>query len=218
MPRPSEIWRTLCGWLEANGDRRLAGSLLPSLSELALRAGDDIGALRLARSALDIAVEVQARDCQVDALFQLGEAELALERYEAAAQAYDQAGRWWRSSACEAHHATAGLARVALAQGDRVTALQQVERLLAHAASGGAEDLDAEVELICYQVLAAASDVRAAERLEIAHGKLQAQAATITDDALRECFLTCVPARRAIVAAWAARPASVGHAGGATSP
>ena len=85
------------------------------------------------------------------------------------------------------------------------TALQEVEPLLAHAAAGGEQDFwDREIELTCHQVLAAAGDARAAEWLQMAHSKLQAQAAAITDATLREGFLANIPDHREIVAAWAA--------------
>ena len=53
-------------------------------------------------------------------------------------------------------------------------------------------------------MLARAADPRAGELLASAHAELQARAATITDAALRESFLSNVPQHREIVAAWAA--------------
>jgi hypothetical protein len=153
-----------------------------------------------------MAVEVQARDCEMTALGQLGDAELALGRHEAASQAYRQlrALTVELGSESEQHYVSSRLAAVSLAQGDIATAMREIEVMLSCPASGTAEGLDPEVELTCYHVLAAARDARAAERLQLAYSKLQAEAATITDDALRERFLAGVPVRRAIEAAWKA--------------
>ena len=59
------------------------------------------------------------------------------------------------------------------------------------------------IDLTCYQVLRAANDPRAAHVLATAHATLQAQAAKITDMAMRRSFLENVPYHREIVAAWA---------------
>ena len=52
-------------------------------------------------------------------------------------------------------------------------------------------------------VLAAAGDARAAGWLQVAHSKLQGEAATIADAALRRSFLTNIPEHREIEAAHA---------------
>ena len=192
----------------ANGDRTLECHPLFILSALALWQGDDARALALARSALDMAVAVEARNAEVYALVFLGNAELALGRYAPAAQAYQQArARALKIGEPAQHDATAGLARVALAQGDVSAALQEVEGLLAHVAAGGALD-DAEyprlIELTCHQVLARAGDARAVDWLTRAHTNLRARAATIPDAAMRQGFLANIPEHREIAAAWAA--------------
>jgi len=194
--------------LRTNGDRRPEAVALHALSVLALWQADEVRALGLARSALGIAVAAQARDSEANALFQLGEAELALGRQAAARLAFEQA----RERALEIghpvqHEACAGLARVALAQGDGAAALRELQAVLDHVARGGTLDgTDARlVELTCHQALARVGDPRAAEWLTRAHEALQAQAATIPDAALRQGFLHNIPHRREIVAAWAKR-------------
>jgi len=198
--------------VRANGDRIIEGGTLGMLSALALWQGDNARALALARSALDILVAAQAGDHQVDALFRLGEAELALGRHAAARQAFEQG----RAQALEIespwqHDASAWLARVALAQRDGAAALREVKSLLAHLAGGGTlvgTLTPRLIELTCYRVLAGAGgggDPTAAEWLTRAHEALQAQAATIPDAALRQGFLHNIPLHREIVAAWVAR-------------
>jgi class 3 adenylate cyclase/tetratricopeptide (TPR) repeat protein len=194
--------------LRANGDRVIEGVTLCNLSDLALMQGDGRSALTLARSALDILVATQARDREVDALLKLGQAELALGHYPAARQAFEQMRRnAMQIESAWQHDATAGLAQVALAEGDLPTALRQAETVLAHASSGGTIVGAVKprlIELTCHRVLARASDPRATVWLTSAHDALQAQAATIPDPALRQGFLENIPHHREIVAAWAA--------------
>ena len=185
-----------------------------ALSTLALWQGNDAHALVQARAAVDTAVAVHARDQEAAALCRVGDAELALGRHAAAAQAFASAhARASEIASPYRHDASAGLARVALAQGDIAAAMQALEPLLALGAKTGADDNPLKgvefprlVEWTCHRVLASAGDRgRAAEWLARAHEALQAQAATITDAALRQGFLRNIPVHREIVAAWATR-------------
>jgi len=137
-----------------------------------------------------------------------GNALLGLGQLIEAAAAYQLATDIWR--ALNPPHAAieplAGLARVALAQGEIAAALAHCEEVLAFLESGGTLDGLSEplrVMLTCYQVLRAASDPRAADVLETAYTTLQQQAAKITDEVMRRSFLEHVPYHREIVAAWA---------------
>jgi hypothetical protein len=213
--------------LRANGDRVMEGAALGHLSTLALWQGDETRALALARQALDIAVAAQARDMEALAGLRLGDAELALGRSAAARQAFAQAReRALEIDCAEQHDASAGLARVALAE--RATALastaapaevaavaaegalQALQPLLDHLAAGGTLDgteYPRLIELTVHQSLARAGDPRAAEWLSRAHTALMAQADAITrhspDATLRQGFLHNIPHHREIVAAWA---------------
>ena len=209
--------------LRANGDRVIEGLTLASLSMLALRQGDETRALALARQALDIAVAAQAREMEAVAALRLGNAELALGRPDAARQAYAQA----RERALDIddpvqHDASAGLARVALAERGAALAstavpelaaegaLHVLQPLLDHLAAGGTLDGTEEprlIELTVHQALALAGDPRAADWLARAHTELMAQADAISqhsaDATLRHGFLNNIPHHRDIVAAWA---------------
>ena len=196
--------------LRANGDRVVEGVTLGRLSNLALWRGDDARALALARAQLDSAVATQARDREVHALLWLGEVELALGRHAAARQAFEDARARALAIGSPWHHdAAAGLARVALGQGDAATALREVEALLTQLA--GIDTLEGMneprlIELTCYRVLAGANgDSRATEWIARANEAVQAQAATIADAALRRGFLQNIPHHREIIAAWASR-------------
>jgi hypothetical protein len=174
------------------------------LAVLASWDGNDTLALTLAQSALDIAVAVQDRRIEVGALCCLGNAELALGRYHAAAVALDRA-QVVALGLFDKCDAASRLARVALAQDDVAGAMLQVESVLAHLQGGGkAQGADSTLILLtCYQVLQRARDARAAEMLASAHAAMQARAATITDATLRHGFLNNIPEHRAIAAAWA---------------
>jgi class 3 adenylate cyclase len=202
--------------LRINGDRALEVSPLCALSTLALWQGDDARALVQARAAVETAVAVQARDPEVAALCRLGDAESALGRHAAAANAFRQAQeRATEISSPYRHDAAAGLARVASAQGDREAALQALEPLLALGVNACADanllegaEFPRLVEWTCHRALASAgdsSDPAAAAWLTRAHEALQARAVSIPEPALRQGFLKNIPFHREIIAAWAAR-------------
>lgn len=194
----------------AVGHRTIEPYPLTGLSRLALWQGDDALALAYAQSALDIASAVHDRYIEARALARIGNAELALDRHAAAATAFGRAHDV--AVAMDdvfRYDAAAGLARVALAQGDVAEALRAVEGLLAHVGGGGTlagTDSPGLIRVTCYQVLCRAGDPRAADQLSTAHAELLASAAAIANDTLRQSFLHNIPEHREIVAAWAAIP------------
>ena len=197
----------------ANGDRTLESAVLTGFSAMSLWQADETRALALARQALDLAGATKARDFEVAAGLRLGAAELALGRRAAAREAYAQA--YARAAEIDVpwqYDASAGLARVALAEGDAAAAVAALQPLLEHIAAGGTLDgteYARLVELSCHQALARADDPRADEWLASAHGALMAQADAIsrssTDATLRQGFLQNIPHHREIVASWAKR-------------
>ncbi len=207
--------------LRAIGDRVVEAATLSCLSTVAGRLGDVVQAGVWAQAAVDTAAAVQARDMEAIALSKLGNAEWALGHGGAATSAYQ--------SSCELaellqepvqHDARAGLARVALAQGQLDEAMNHVAVMLAQLAAGGtlqgAEE-PRRIELTLHQVLAGAGDARADDWLALAHSRLQASAATVTDGALRQSFLHHIPAHREILAAWSTRlPVETGRQTGGT--
>jgi tetratricopeptide (TPR) repeat protein len=190
---------------------------LYSLSTLARWQGDDSRALALARNTVETAVALQARDAEAIALLALGDAELALGRHASAAQAFTRA----QDLAIEINHpwqqnAAAGLARVALAQGDSAAALKAIAPLLTLDADRGGNasvlegtECPREIELTCYRVLGAqpGGDPRAFDWLRRAHEALQAGGARLTDARVRQGYFQNIPHHREIVAAWARRGA-----------
>jgi predicted ATPase len=120
----------------------------------------------------------------------------AIATYRQALDRYRQSG--FLNNPMEA---LAGLARVALAQGDKLQALEHVEAILhhlrAHTLDGTFEPF--RVYLTCYRVLKANEDTRAEEELRTAYQLLQERAAGIEDDRLRHSFLEKVPSHRELV-------------------
>ena len=196
----------------AISDHATQPNTLTNLSLLALRQGDDALALAHARAALDIATKVQSPDFELLALCALGDAELALGRHAPAREAFERARDIaLRLDSATPHDACAGLARVALAQGDVTAALQAVQEQLACLLGDGAlqgAEAPHRVRLTCYQVLDRAGDARAAKLLAHAHAELLLAAVTITDAEWRRSFLHNIPEHQAIMTAWAADPAS----------
>ncbi|MBB5236193.1 ATP-binding protein [Deinococcus budaensis] len=96
-----------------------------------------------------------------------------------------------------------GLAAVALAKGDLRAALALVEGILP--ALGRSDLLDdvATAYLVCYEVLQACGDARAAGVLEGGWRQIERQTSRL-DDAARERFIANMPSRRRLVAAWRA--------------
>jgi hypothetical protein len=100
--------------------------------------------------------------------------------------------------------ATAGLAEVALRQGDLAEALANAESVLHSMAEGAFDGADESfrIYLTCYRVLAAHADPRARPLLEQAHDLLSRQAGSLAGEESRAAFLHNVPAHRDIMALW----------------
>ena len=163
--------------------------------------------LDCAERALELARETHDRNGEAWALTYRGHALLALEHTSEAGAAYEGALDIRREldQSALATEPGAGLARVALLQGDLSAAQAQVELILNHLEAGGSldgTDQPFRVYLTCYLVLEAAQDERAASILETAHDMLLARANNIRDEAARLAFLRDIPYHREILSAW----------------
>ncbi len=190
----------------AIGQRYVESNALLNRAMLARREGDAAGAVSFARAAIGIAASGGVRQVEGTAQCCLGDAELGIGRYERAREACTRALEIFQrmSTPHLAMMAMAGLAQVALKQGNLNEALRHAEAVLTHLAGGGTLDGIEEplrIRLICHQVLARACDPRAVEVLAAAHADLISQAERISDAALRRSFLNQVPHHREIVAA-----------------
>ena len=139
----------------------------------------------------------------------LGHALLGLGRLEGAAEAYQNSVALRRELGRPnlAMESLAGLARVALAQGDLARAQAHAEEILSHLETGTLHGAISpfQVYLTCYRVLKAGQDTRAQEILATAYGLLQERAARITDEELRRSFLENVATHREIVSHYSGR-------------
>ncbi|HEU5294589.1 MAG TPA: hypothetical protein VFU71_07360, partial [Burkholderiaceae bacterium] len=188
------------------GDRANEGNCLVNLAQVSQWQGDGERALALSRAAHDLAAAMKAPDYEIFALLVRGDAELHLGHSEEAFGTYDRAlSLALRIDSPLRHNATAGLIRVALAQGDTAAALRHVEALLPHLSTGRAldgADSPRLIELTCYRALSRVSDPRAAQLLHAAYAALRAKADSLVDAARRDEFLGRIPHHREIVAAW----------------
>jgi predicted ATPase len=163
-------------------------------------------ALSAGEQALLTAQEIGAQFVEALAQSRRGYALTGLGQFEAAAAAYREAGRLHHAAGQEhlAAETVAGLARVALAQGDLSEAQAHVEAILQYVATNPIDGVEEplRLHLTCYQVLQACGDPRAAASLETAHRLLHQRAATITDPIERRSFFENLPVNREIVAAY----------------
>jgi tetratricopeptide (TPR) repeat protein len=194
------------------GDRWGEGSSLTNLGLVYYGLGDYAATCEHCEQALAIQREIGDRRNVGYSLTYLGHALTGLGKLEAAAAAYAEALHLRRElgQSSLAIDDLAGLAVVALFQGDLVQALARVEEILAWLDAHGPAGIEypLQVYLTCYQVLSVNADgnVAAAEQtqtiLDRAHAALMKQAAGISDADLRHKFLENVKANREIIAAW----------------
>ena len=177
---------------------------LSNLGILVHHLGDDEGSLALSRQALANARQIGERGQEGFILTNVGHALTGLGRLAEARPAYEASlalrrelgERVWIADTL------AGLARLALLEGDLPAALAHVEDILAltktETLAGADEPMRAY--LTCVQVLRAAGDPRQRAVLAAAHELLLQQAARIGDDQVRRSFLENVPVHREILA------------------
>ncbi|MBI3958357.1 MAG: tetratricopeptide repeat protein [Chloroflexi bacterium] len=200
--------RNALAFEEKAGNRAAQCVLLANLSLHFHHLGDNRTALGYARQAAELAQEIErpelltyAWDFQGHALAELGDAPGAAEAYRRALALRQKLGQ--PQLAMESQ---AGLARVALAQGQRTEALAHaasiVDHLMEHVLEGPEEPLRAY--LTVYRVLDAVGDARSDGILGAAHSLLQERARKIADPAMRHSYLHNVAAHREIEQLWSA--------------
>ncbi len=186
--------------------RRFEGWAEALLGLVSHHQGDDGACIRHCRRALQITRETGERYARAFALTHLGHAWAAQGRWSRAATAYRQslALRQQLGQPALVIENTAGLARVALAQGNLAEARRHTVTILHHLEERPLEGAMGpfEIYLTCYRVLRADRDPRAGEILAQSYDVLQRYAGRITDPEIRRSFLENIPANRALVAAW----------------
>lgn len=176
-------------------------------ASLAQGAGDQRLALHYAEQANQLTAGGEMLFRRIETALSLGHACAAVEQWAAAAAAFQQALGDLQQFGNQALAAEpqAGLAQIALAQGNRVGALAQVEVILPVLAEQPHAGYNSPffIYWICYQVLAANGDPRATTVLARGYDLLQ-QCAAPLDATTRHCFLTAVPVNRELIAAYLA--------------
>jgi hypothetical protein len=186
---------------------QLAGWLAAALK--AHYADDAEAALRCAEQANQLNEQGEILFRLVDTALILGHTRAAVAKWEGAAAAFQQAldafqqfagAHWARALAAEPQ---AGLAQIALAQGDLASAQALVAAILPVLAEQPRAGYNNPffIYLTCYRVLAANADPRAATLLQQGHALLQQDAAALEAEN-RQRFFTAVPIHRALVAAY----------------
>lgn len=211
-------------------DRTCEANTLGNLARVHHYLSEDKAARAYSQQALRIAREAGQRPLEAFRLLVLGDACLALGRLQEAANAYAQALSLRRDLGQPnlATEPQAGLARVALEEGDLRRARAELDPVLRYleanasaAASGhpldGTEN-PVQVYVTCYRVLIANGDARARQVLTAAHELVQRRAAKIKDQAMRRSFLDSVAANREIAEHYDALVAAYVPAAGEVDP
>jgi predicted ATPase/DNA-binding SARP family transcriptional activator len=194
---------------QETGARANESQTMGNLGLLFHYLGEDETALEHSQQALWIAQAAGERSMQGARWLELGHALLGQGRLEEAAQAYQNAVAL-RRELDQPNLATeplAGLARVALAQGDLARAQAHVEEILGYLETGTLHGTinPFQIYLTCYRVLKANDDLRAQNLLVTAYDLLRERAAKITDEGMRRSFLENVAAHREIVSHYSER-------------
>lgn len=182
------------------GNKWVESGALANLGLLLHHQGDAEASLERSRASLQIALDINYQRNQSFAWTVQGHALLTLNRLAEAAAAYTQALNTWRELGENnlVPDALAGLARVALAQGDLALAQTHVEAILAHLETGIVDGAGEPflVYLTCYLVLNANRDPLAQNVLATSYALLQERAAKFGDPTIQHSFLTNIPAHR----------------------
>ncbi|NJN18889.1 MAG: tetratricopeptide repeat protein [Oscillochloris sp.] len=195
------------------GDRQGQAFLLANLGLIAHQSGANSAANELCGAALELARTINDRRAEANALMYHGHALVELEQLVPAAELYRQAAEILAELGQQrlAAEPIAGLARIALIQGDEDHAALQIEPLLplleSESLEGATEPM--RVFLTAYQVLEVCADPRAGSLLQRAITMLDTKAASIIGDDRRQRFLANLPAHRALIEAAARHESAV---------
>jgi tetratricopeptide (TPR) repeat protein len=198
------------------GNAERESRALADLGLLSHCLGDHKTAQGYGEQSYHVARRCGNRWYQAYALLVLGHARASLGQLDQAVDAYQQALALYHELNVP-HWTTdvlAGLARVALARGERAEAMACVKEILRHQQMHPKLECTQEplrVFLTCYSVLMAVKDPRAEVVLEAAYRLLQERAEGIEEEALRRSYVESVPYHREIVAAWEKHDPESGH-------
>ena len=189
------------------GDKFVETYSLINLSSHASALGDSLTSVKYAQEGIDLARGANNRNAEAWAWTYLGHGLFESGEMDRASAAY-QAALTLRAELDQPVLATepcAGLARIALMQGNKSEAATRIEtvmsQLLKDAALEGT-DQPIRVYLSCYLVLQAIKDLRADEVLKTGYELLIKRADGIPDPSARQLFLEKIPYNREILSIW----------------
>ena len=193
----------------ALGDRVGEAHMLVWLGKYARLDRDEETARNYFQQALDLASSINARHEQATTLQALANWHADHEQWAEAATFYQQALDLRRAT----HQSRlsleplAGLARVALAQGEIPQALEYAEQIMNQSSEIKPDNLfePVWVYLMCYRVLKAAQDARYTILLKDTYAMLQHMAERLGEEDLKHGFLTNIATHRDLLAEWAQR-------------
>jgi adenylate cyclase len=176
---------------------------LAHLGLLSHHLGNDEAARDSSQQALSLAQRIGDQFAEGIACARLGNALAGLGDFPGAESAYRGAVDLWRELDLPhlAADGLAGLARVALGQGNTGQAQLHAEAILSHLEGNTLDGADEpmRVHLTCYRILRASDAPRAQDILDSTYHLLQEQAAKISDEELRHSFLENVAAHREVI-------------------
>ena len=189
------------------GDRYGEATALSHLGWLCYDQNNPQAGLEYCQQALEISQSVNDRENEAYALSGMGLNYEQLEHLDKAEANYQAALAIHREIGATtlAIFDQAGLARIALAQQNHEAARNHISTVVDWVVSGNALKFwdPWGIYFSSYQVLTTLGDVDTARSiLDEAHTLLHRRAAAISDDYLRECFLTHVTANREIEQTW----------------
>ena len=188
------------------GERRGESESLTGLGITARHLGDLPSACEYCQHAAQLAQQVGAKHEEGSALTLLGYALLGLEQLAQADDIFRQAlsVREKLGNFNLVIEPLAGLASIALTQGDLSQAQARVEKILIYLTAHTMDEVDEPllIYLIGYRVLQAGHDLRATDLLKSAYRLLQAQAAQLPNEEARQTFLENEAVHREIIRAW----------------
>ena len=192
------------------GDRYTETISLINLSSHAGAIGEFSPAIDFAQQGFSLAHQSNDRNLQAWALTYLGHGFFESDMREPALNAYRDALQVRREldQPALATEPAAGLARLSMLQGDRSTAEQHVNTILAQLEQDGTlegTDQPLRVYLNCYLVLSGLDDPRAKGILNTAHDMLKTRANGISDPSARQVFLENITYNREILSLWEKR-------------
>lgn len=159
--------------------------------------GEHTEATRCGEEAVHLARTLNAPRIEGEALTRCGRILVSQERFDEATALFQQALIDFHQTEQQNHRTMplAGLAEIALRQGNSAQAQAWVEGVLAHLQTHELDRTDEElyVYMTCYRVLDALHDQRSANLLRMAHEQLQVRATSLETDRERAMFWSVPP-------------------------